>query len=99
MSNSRNEVFRSNNGDRPGVTNIAIVVSDGDSNVNEGNTIPEADRMRNQGIRVFSIATGNSPDLAEMNGIANNPDSEYVYRLRNLGEVNAVADRLLNYLC
>ena len=99
LSTSRNDVFSSRNGARSGVDNIAIIISDGDSNVNNGNTIPEANQMRNQGIRVFSLATGDSPDMAEMNGIANDPDSEYVYRVRNSGEVDSVVGRLLDYLC
>ena len=55
--------------------------------------------MHSQNIKVYSIATGNEPDLAEMNGIASEPKNQHVYRLRNVGEVPSVANQLLNTLC
>ena len=46
----RRELFSSGRGDRTGVDNIAILVTDGYSNVERHNTIPEAERAKDDGI-------------------------------------------------
>ncbi|ESO06103.1 hypothetical protein HELRODRAFT_105994 [Helobdella robusta] len=48
-------VFNVKNGDRPDVPNVAIVMTDGQSNVNQSETIPEAIRAKNFGIINFKI--------------------------------------------
>ena len=40
------DIFSSGRGDRSGVDNIAIVVTDGKSNIQESNTVTEAGRLR-----------------------------------------------------
>lgn len=45
-------MFTANNGDRAGIPNIAIVVTDGKS-TNRPNTLSEAQKLRNQGIQVI----------------------------------------------
>ena len=45
------------------------------------------------------MAVGGGPDIEEMNGIASDPDSDYVYFVRTTGEVNNIANRLLDRLC
>ena len=46
----RRELFSSGRGDRIGVDNIAILVTDGYSNIDRFNTIPEAERAKDDGI-------------------------------------------------
>ena len=41
--------FSSNRGDRSGVSNIAVVVSDGGSNIQQGNVAQQARNLRNRG--------------------------------------------------
>ena len=45
----RNYQFGSNNGDRNGVPNIAVVVTDGGSNIQRDNVKNEAARLRSNG--------------------------------------------------
>ena len=47
--------FTTSNGDRPGVDNIAIVLTDGVSNINARRTIPEAEAARGKGIHIYSV--------------------------------------------
>ena len=42
----KDEMFIPSNGDREGARNVAIIFTDGNSNVNEDNTIPEAIAVR-----------------------------------------------------
>ena len=45
-------VFRSDRGDRNGVDNIAIVMTDGGSNINRANTVRRAQDAKNRGTTV-----------------------------------------------
>ncbi len=93
------DVFTAARGDRNGVDNIAVVVSDGGSNINQGNTLVEAAQARSRGIDIYSVAIGENPDMAEVNGIATDPDSDFVLRMRGATEVEQTANDLLDRLC
>lgn len=95
----RQDVFSFSRGDRSGVRNVAILISDGQSNINEYNTVREAEQARNAGIEIFSVASGEDPNLNEMNGVASDPDSEHVYRVRDINDVDMVSGQLLDRLC
>jgi len=93
------DIFTFTNGDRSFVRNVAIVVTDGYSNVDEFNTIPEATRAKDNGVDVYTVAIAESPDLREMNDMASDPDSEFAYRLPSINDVDRVANELLDQLC
>ncbi|WAR12942.1 CO6A6-like protein, partial [Mya arenaria] len=69
-------IFNQNNGDRPGIPNIAIVVTDGRS-TNRPNTLAEAQKLRNSGVQVFAVGVGGGVDTSELNAIASDPDSSH----------------------
>jgi hypothetical protein len=52
-------MFTRSNGDRPGVPNIGIVLTDGVSNINSRRTIPEANTARRKDIEVYAIGKKN----------------------------------------
>ena len=91
--------FKPSRGERTGVRNVVALISDGNSNVNAAKTIPEAKRLKGDAIDIFSIALGKSPNLPDLNEIANNPDSEYVVKLPTLADVDAAANEFLQHLC
>ena len=93
------QVFTRDRGDRPGVQNYGLVVSDGWSNINSEQTIPQAREARDNGIRMYSVIVGRSPNFLEMEGIANTPSTEFTVRLPNSGEINNAASELLSRLC
>jgi collagen type VI alpha len=95
----RQDIFTFNRGDRSGVRNVAILISDGESNVNKFNTVREAEQAKNAGIEIFTVASGENIDLNEMNEVASDPDSEHVYRVRDVNEVDSVSGQLLDRLC
>ena len=53
-------MFQTVRGDRPDVTNIAIVITDGEANRDTNLTTPEAIRARSKGIQVIAIGIGES---------------------------------------
>ena len=98
----RNNVFRSGAGDRAGVSNIGILVTDGYSNIQRFNTIPEAARARNDDIAMYVIALGDRVDREEVNGIAGfrqQPASDYVYNIIRPTDVADVTETWLAHLC
>ena len=49
------EQFVANRGDRADATNVAVVITDGESTVDSGNTLPAAGRAKGAGIEIISI--------------------------------------------
>ena len=102
INRMRNGLFTSNGGARSGVPDIGILVTDGYSNVNQPNTIPEAERAKNRDIAIFAVAIGNKVDMGEINGIAgrgNEPSDSYVFHVQNDGQIDSMADSLSERLC
>lgn len=93
------QCFTAANGDRSGVRNVMIVVSDGLSNVNSYRTIPEADAARQNGIEIYSASIGPSVNDSEMEGIANKPATTHVVKVPTPADVKAGAAKLLDLLC
>ena len=56
------------------IPRVAIVITDGRSNVNSGQTIPEAENVRGDGIIVFAVGIGRWINMAELNAMASSPN-------------------------
>ena len=65
--------FTPQNGDRSGVPNIAVVITDGGSTQNKSSTIPEAIRARNDGIKIYSVGITSRVNEAELRDISSPP--------------------------
>ena len=59
----------------------------------------QADRARSQGAEIFVVAIGDNPDMEEVNGIASDPDSQHVVRVRTPNGVSDGARALLDQIC
>ena len=69
------QLFTPAGGDRPGVPNLVIVLTDGKSTVNPELTVPNAVALRNRNIRIIAIGITSSIDEAELKGISSEPQS------------------------
>ncbi|KAH3726982.1 hypothetical protein DPMN_052889 [Dreissena polymorpha] len=67
-TNTADAMFVTSRGDRPEVDNVAIVLTDGVSNINSRRTIPESEAARNKGIEVYVVE-----------GMASIPKTKYLY--------------------
>jgi hypothetical protein len=93
-------IFAPSRGDRPSARNVAIVVTDGWSDVQSAMTVPMADVVRQHGIELYAVAVGANPNMTEVSGIANQPvDDHVISGLVSLSNVTACANRLLDLLC
>ena len=95
----REDMFTPRNGDRNGVDNVAIVMTDGRSNIEQDNTIPEADLAKDGAIRLITVGVGRRVGVSEINGMASRPSSENAFLLINESDLNEVADLILDQLC
>ncbi len=58
-----------------------------------------ASALRNLGVSIFSIGVGQSVSVAELNEIASDPDTDYVFRLNNFNELASFVDRVSSVSC
>ena len=86
-------------GDRASAQNIAIVVTDGESNRDETLTIPESDNARSQGITMFAIGIGDEVNPAELRGIANKPSEEFTFNVTDFDALEHISGSVINATC
>jgi collagen type VI alpha len=76
----------------------AIVITDGLSNVNAEQTIPEAELARKQGIHIFAIGVGVS-DSWELNAIASQPPERNTFLVNQFSELWNISEKLIDGTC
>ena len=95
----REDMFQSRNGDRTGVDNVALVFTDGKSNIQNVNTIPEADLAKDDGIHMMAVGVGRRVGQNEINGMASSPSSDNAFMLEDASELDDIANLILDQLC
>lgn len=93
--------FTSPSGDRPGADNVIILMTDGFSDVMEGET-PEAlaaEELKETGVSIYTIAVSDNSNLIELHNINSDPDDEYLFSVGADGDYTATAGQILDQLC
>lgn len=90
LNTMANKMFTQPNGDRPGIPNIAIVMTDGRSN-NPPNTANEAKKVQKAGINVYAVGIGKGIDRNELNTIATDPDSSHVMTVDSFDKLQQIS--------
>ena len=85
-------------GDRPTVPNVAIIVTDGQSN-NPPLTAIEARKARAKGITILALGVGHGIRKSELNEMATDPDSSHVYTADNFDALASLQALLSNKAC
>ena len=94
-----NVMFSSSHDRRPNVMNVAVVITDGESN-NPRETFREAMAMKKKGIVSVSVGIGNWLSEYELEAIASYPYESYRIRLRNSdGFTKTFREQLRNMVC
>ncbi|CAE1248468.1 COL6A [Acanthosepion pharaonis] len=94
----RTQMFTQQNGDRPSVANIAILLTDGVSNVNAFDTIPEAEKVRADNIHIYGIGIGLA-DTKELSQIASPPISENMFVVKTFDELSVLKEKVFEQFC
>ncbi|KAK3086045.1 hypothetical protein FSP39_012585 [Pinctada imbricata] len=98
LSAIRTAMFIPENGDRPDASNIAVLITDGLSNVKDGRTILEADLTRKENIQIYTIGIG-VPFLKEMRNIASKPLWRFLYDVSNVEELIQLGAHIYETIC
>ncbi|KAL3854733.1 hypothetical protein ACJMK2_013983 [Sinanodonta woodiana] len=98
LKTMREQLFSFRNGDRPDVPNVAVILTDGVSNINAGRTVPEAQLARADGIHIYAIGIG-LPDTRELDAIASPPASENSFSVRSFDELKGIKQKVFSSLC
>jgi len=78
------------------IPKIAILITDG---VSVAGAVTAADRLKGTGVKIYSIGVGNNVNIQELNGIASDPDTDYVYRVDNFDSITAIKGALVKEVC
>lgn len=94
----RTKIFTSQNGDRDDVPNVAIILTDGLSNINSRKTITEAERARSESIHIYAIGIGLS-DTREVDAIATPPKEDNSFNVQDFDELGVLSERVFQAFC
>ena len=92
------ELFKEANGDRLDVPNYAIVLTDGESNINAQMTVENAIKARINGAHITVVTVTDTPSL-EIKGIASDPDDQNILYVENFSMLPTLSDRLVKAVC
>lgn len=95
---TRQRIFDIDRGDRPGVPNIALVITDGVPNRREGETLPQADLLKDIAT-VVSVTVGITDAMAIrlLEDVATRPSD--VIQVADFDGLTADLDRIVNQVC
>ncbi|PVD21494.1 hypothetical protein C0Q70_19668 [Pomacea canaliculata] len=85
----KDTMFNQANGDRPGVPNIGIIITDGNSN-RPDDTMAQAQAARAAGITLFSVGVGSGISRTELNAIATDPDTNHVFTVDDFSKLSDI---------
>ena len=91
-----NSSFTPQHGDRDNVTDVMIVITDGQS-TNPRATADAANQVHQAGIKTFAIGIGDHVMQTELNNIAS--DKNHVFHVRNFDSLHLLQEELRNETC
>ena len=94
----RTVVFTPNNGDRPDVNNVGIIITDGQSQNREA-TATAALALKAAGVRMFAIGLTDKIHASELETIASEPLNEHYFNRTSIRLVQTVTSQLLWSVC
>ena len=82
-----------------GVPHTAIVFTDGNANVEEGDAIGQAIINKLEGIHIICIAVGTSLNMIQLRGIASPPPEENIFSTRSFNAISTMEDGVVMATC
>ena len=78
--------------------NVAIVITDGVSNINSRRTVKEAEDSQDVGVHIYAVGIGLT-DTRELNAIASDPYSENSFAVSDFDELRGLERRIFSAIC
>ena len=96
----RSDVFVSSNGHRTDAPKFAVVITDGNSNINEPDTVTEAIRTHVDGVHVIAVPIGKSfVNMAEITAIASEPKTANIIRIDDVKGLTTIVSNVTASMC
>uniref|UniRef100_A0A0B7ART5 Collagen alpha-3(VI) chain n=2 Tax=Arion vulgaris TaxID=1028688 RepID=A0A0B7ART5_9EUPU len=92
------EMFTVRNGDRPDVPNLLVVVTDGLSNINPEETLPQARLIKASGTTIVTVAI-NLVNNHELRGITSPPIEDNLIEVTDFESLNRLSHVIVSPLC
>ncbi len=98
IKTARFEQFITSRGFRSDAKQIMIVFTDGESNLDQDRTIPDAEAARQSGIEIISVGVTNAVKISEVQGISSSPQLENTnwFAADDFNTLNTVKEGLLS---
>jgi collagen type VI alpha len=93
------ELFSAVNGDRTGVDNVVVIMTDGDTNVDPELAEREMEDLQNAGVRVIAVGLGERPNRKALEQMSSSPSTENLFYMRKSSAIVSTADDVINALC
>lgn len=81
------------------VPNVVVIVTDGESNIQNTQTLPEARLLQNTGATLITVAVGFTEVSAELTGLTSEPVTENLIRVDNYDSLSQLRNKLVEPLC
>lgn len=92
-------LMTSANGDRSDVQNVAVLITDGCTNIDMSKTIPTALAAKVKGNHMVSIGIGGDVNLLELRAIASDPQTENVLFADSWTDLPGIVTSLVTSMC
>ncbi|XP_067456428.1 collagen alpha-6(VI) chain-like isoform X1 [Thunnus thynnus] len=92
---TRDEIFTERKGSRKGVQQVAVVITDGES---QDDVSDAAIILRRTGVTVFAVGIGDAKE-EELNEMATHPPREHVFYVNSFTHLKPLKERLQGILC
>lgn len=93
----RTQIFRERNGDRPDVQNIAVVITDGQANLEAAKIEDEARQSHELGVEIFAVGVTNDTDMGQLRAIAS--DEDHVFTVEDFEGLYSIIDNIISTAC
>ena len=100
IKNMKDNMFSSLRGDRSGSPDVAMVVTDGNSD-DRKDTFEQAMLARKNGVRMLAVGINLKTyhGQRELQGIASDPDDKNVFNVPNFEGLFNITDRIVEAVC
>ena len=95
---ARTQIF-GNPGDRRDVSNVALLITDGESTRESNLTAHEAALARQDGIILFVVGVTNEINLNELHSVASQPVSEHYFNASDISALEKIFQAILKQVC
>lgn len=94
----RTHMFKKWYGGRSNTTHVAIIISDGRSQDKRA-TRKEATKVKEAGVKLFTIGVGKRADIEELKEVASDPDEHFVFQVGDFKALDGLNYKLPTSTC